>query len=81
MRHLRSVSVVHLYSLFCSKETLFQLQVAEVFPLFSSVPKMRSLSEELAQTPLSTERDSSVMLLSAEDSSGITRQFPKLWTW
>ena len=59
----------------------FQLQVAEVFPLFSSAPKMEALSEEQVHTPLSTERDSSDMLLSAEHSSAITRQFLKLWSW
>ena len=59
----------------------FQLQVAKVFPLFSSAPKMKALSEELARTPLFMERDSSDTLMSAEDSSAITRQFLKLWSW
>ena len=59
----------------------FQLQVVEVFPLFSSVPKMKALSEELARTPLLMEQDSSDMLMSAEDSSAITLQFLKLWSW
>ena len=59
----------------------FQLQVAEVFPLFSSAPKMKSLSEELVHTPLSTEHDSSDMLLSAEDSSAITHQLLELCSW
>ena len=59
----------------------FQLQVAKVFPLFSSAPKMKALSEELARTPLFLEQDSSDTLMSAEDSSAITRQLLKLWSW
>ena len=59
----------------------FQLQVAEVFPLFSSAPKMKALSEELARTPLFMERDSSAMLMSAEDSSAIIDYLLQLWSW
>ena len=59
----------------------FQLQVAEVLPLFSSAPKKKSLSENLAHTPLSTDHDSSDMLLSAEESSAITHQLLELWSW
>ena len=80
MRHLR-VCLLYTSLLSSAVKRQFQLQVAEVFPLFSSAPKMKSLSEELAHTPLSTEQDSSDMLLSAEDSFAITHQFLKLWSW
>ena len=50
----------------------FQLQVAEVFPMFSSDSKMKILSEELACTPLFVEQDSSAQLMSAEDGVAIT---------
>ena len=59
----------------------FQLQVAKVFPLFSSAPKMKALSEKLARTPLFLERDSSAMLMSAEDSSVIIDHLLQLWSW
>ena len=36
----------------------FQLQVAEVFPVFSNDSKMKTLSEGLARTPLFVEEDS-----------------------
>ena len=58
MRHLR-VCLLYTSLLSSAVKRQFQLQVAEVFPLFSSVPKMKSLSEELAHTPLSTKHDSS----------------------
>ena len=80
MRHL-GVCLLSTSPLSSAVKRQFQLQVAEVFPLFSSAPKMEALSEKLVHTPLSTEQDSSDMLLSAEDSSAITRQFLKLWSW
>ena len=80
MRHL-GVCVLSTSSLSSAVKRQFQLQVAVVFPLFSSAPKMDALSEKLVHTPLSTEQDSTDMLLSAEDSSAITRQFLKLWSW
>ena len=80
MRHL-GVCLLSTSPLSSAVKRQFQLQVAEVFPLFSSAPKMEALSEELTHTPLSTEQDSSDMLLSVEDSSAITRQFLKLWSW
>ena len=79
MMHL-GVCLSSTSSLSSAVKRQFQLQVAKVFPLFSSAPKMKALSEELAHTPLSTEHDSTDMLLSAEDSSAITRQFLKLWS-
>ena len=80
MRHL-GVCLLSTSPLSSAVKRQFQLQVAEVFPLFSSEPKMEELSENLAHTPLSTVRDSLDMLLSSEDSSAITCQFLKLWSW
>ncbi len=80
MRHL-GVCLLSTSPLSSAVKRQFQLQVAEVLPLFSSAPKMKSLSEELAHTPLSTEQDSLDMLLSAEDSSAITHQLLELWSW
>ena len=59
----------------------FQLQVAEVLLTFSSEPKMKSLSEKLAHTPLFMKQDSSDMLMSAEDSSDIINHLLQLWSW
>ena len=51
--------------------------------MFSSASKMKTLSEELARTPLFVEQDSSARLMSAEDGVAITRRdhLLKLWSW
>ena len=80
MRKCKSV-VRLISSLTSAVKRQFQLQSAEMFPLFSSAPKKEALSEQLARTPLFMEQDSSDMLMSAEDSSAITTQFLKLVSW
>ena len=61
----------------------FQLQVAEVLPMFSNDSNMKALSEELAHTPLFLKQDSSARVMSAEDSVAITRHdhLLTLWSW
>ena len=59
----------------------FQLQVAEVIPLLTSDSKKKTLSEELARTPLFVEQDSSARLMLAEESVAVTPHLLELWSW